>query len=165
MADSRHEALAEAIGCTVADVEAAFGNLFGFALWAAERSESGAATREARKLRQWAAELDADTSPFDLSEARNALLFTAGVAEHFTDPRAYPATTSRKERARVVAHAVARVFAATGRNIGKGTSQNDAGEPTSKFGQAVQQAFEIYGIEANWKQPAKDAAAEYGNTN
>lgn len=164
MADSRHEALAEAIGCTVADVEAAFGNLFGFALWAAERSESGAAEKDAAELHAIADALD-KAPLFDLSDMRDEVRLRAKAAEHFTDPRAYPATKGRKERARVVAYAVARIFAATGRNIGKGTSQNDAGEPTSKFGQAVQQAFKIYGIEANWKQPAKDAAAEYSNTN
>ena len=128
MADSRHEALAEAIGCTVADVEAAFGNLFGIALWAAERSESRAAEKDAAELHAIADALD-KAPLFDLSDMRDEVRLRAKAAEHFTDPRAYPATKGRKERARVVAYAVARVFAATGRNIGKGTSQNDAGEP------------------------------------
>lgn len=164
MNDSRHKALAEFIGCTLADVETAFGNLLGFALWAAERSESGAAKKDAAELRAIADALD-KVPAADLSDMREEVRLRAKAAEHFTDPRAYPATKGRKERARVVARAVARIFAATGRNLGKGTSQNDAGEPTSKFGQAVRQAFEIYGIDANWKQPAKDAAAVYGNTN
>jgi len=164
MTDSRHEALAAHIGCTVADVEAAFGNLLGFALWAAKRSETGIAKREAKNMRRLARKLDGESSGFDLTDARDDLLFKANVAEHFTDRRAYPATKGRNERARVVAYAVARVFVATERNIGKGTSQLN-GDPTSKFGQAVKQALEIYGIQDGWRGPAKEAAAEYGNTN
>ncbi|MBN9889682.1 hypothetical protein [Salipiger abyssi] len=164
MTDSRHEDLAAFIGCTVADVETAFGDLFGFALWAAERSETGVAKKEATNLRAIADELD-KVPGSDLSDMRDELQMRAKAAEHFTDNRAYPATKGRRERARVIACAVARVFVATGRNIGKGTSQNDAGEPTSKYGQAVKQALELYGIRANWRQPAKDAAAQYSNTN
>ena len=94
MTNSRHKAFAKYVGCSVAEVEDAFGNLIGFALWAAERSETGVAKREARNLRRLAAKLDDDTSSFDLSEARDDLLFKAGVAEHFAGPQAYPATKS-----------------------------------------------------------------------
>jgi len=161
MTDSRHEALAAHVGCNATEVEAAFGNLIGFALWAAERSETGAAKREARNLRRLAAKLDDDTSAFDLSEARDDLLFKAGVAEHFAGPQAYPATKGRNERARVIACAVARLFAATGRNIGLGKDAY-TGEPSTLFGRAVKEALAIYGVESGWYRPAEHAVR---NTN
>lgn len=165
MTDPRHEALAKEIGCTVADVEAAFGNLIGFALWAAERSETGKAKREAKNLRNLAKKMDADTSAFDLSAARDDLLSKASIAEHFTAPQAYPATKGRNERARVIACAVARVFTATGRNIGLGKDPYNTREPSTPFGRAVKEALSLYGIEDGWYRPAEHAAKLARNPN
>jgi hypothetical protein len=164
MTDSRHEALAAYIGCTVTDVEAAFGDLLGFALWAAERSETGVAKRNAKNLRRFAQKLDGDASGFDLTDARDDLLFKASVAEHFTAPEAYPATKGRNERARVIASAVARVFAASGRNIGLGRSAH-TGEPSTPFGRAVREALALYDVDCGWFRPAEYAANRARNPN
>ena len=165
MYDPRHEAIAKEIGCTVADVQAAFGNLLGFNLWAAERSETGTAKRDAKKLRRLAAKLEGDTLPFDLTEARDDLLFKANVAEHVTDKRAYPATKGRKERARIIASAVARVFTVTGLNIGLGKDPYNTREPSTPFGRAVKEALAIYEIQCGWYRPAEYAAKLARNPN
>lgn len=153
--DVRIAAIAKFVGCDVSEVEAAFGNLFAFAIWAAERSENGVARQEAKELRSMA-DLLGNAKHFDLSEMRGELLFNANVAEHFTDPKAYPATKGRNEQARVIAHAIARLFVAKGRKLTIGKSAY-TGDPSTDFGRAVQAAFSIYKIEANWYRPAKDA--------
>lgn len=163
MTDSRHKDLAAFIGCEATDVEAAFGNLFGFAMWAAERSETGEAKRDAAKLRRMAAELD-EYSNADFSDMRDELLMRAKAAEQFTVPRAYPATKGRKEQARVIADAVARVFVAKGLHIGYG-KKPDSPEPSGPFGRAVQFALTLYAIDAHWFGPAKEAAYRARNTN
>lgn len=187
MTDSKHEDLAAFVGCTAADVEAAFGNLAGFALWAANRSRTGAAREDAKALQAIADDLDKAIrriealpehdggefimpmdglpTPGDLCRLRTHFRSQAAVAAHFTHPDAYPSPKGRSEQARVIAEAVARLFVATGRTVGKGTSQLD-GEPTSKYGQAVKKALDLYGVRANWRQPAKDGAASVqANTN
>lgn len=164
MTDSKHEAVAACIGCTVADVEAAFGNLLGFTLWAAERSDTGLAKREAKNLRRLAKKLEDDTSNFDLTEARDDLLFKANVAEHFTHPNGYPRTTSRNARAGVIAAAVARVFTARGLSIGLGKDPYTR-EPSTPFGRAVKEALAIYEVESGWYRPAEHAAKKARNPN
>lgn len=162
--DVRIAAIAKFVGCNVSEVEAAFGNMFAFALWGAERSENGVARQEAKELRSVASALGTAES-FDLSEMRDELLFNANVAEHFTDPKAYPATKGRKERARVIADGVARLFANTGRSIGIGKDPY-SGEPSTPFGRAVQHALSAFDIQANWYQPAQSAAKRArSNTN
>jgi hypothetical protein len=181
--DSRHKELADFVGCTVEDVETAFSPFFGFGMWAAKRSETGEAKEEAAALNAIADEMDklirrisaykgvySQTmeglpTANDLCALRDHYRREAKIAAHFTDAQAYPATKGRKEQARIVAEAVARLYVATGRTIGKGTSQLE-GDPTSKFGKTVKKALEIYGVDANWRQPAKDAASQaQGNTN
>jgi|GEM_PF-5227561 len=163
MTDSRHKDLAAYIGCTVADVEGAFGDLLGFALWAAERSETGLAKKEAARLHRIADELDVVPGS-DLSDMRDEVRTRAKAAEHFTDHRAYPATKGRKERARVIACAVARVFTATGRSIGLGKDAYTR-EPSTPFGRAVKEALAIYGIQCGWYRPAEHAAKLTRNPN
>lgn len=132
--------------------------------WAAERSETGVAKRNAKNLRRLAQKHDGDALGFDLSDARDDLLFKASVAEHFTGPEAFPATKGRNERARVVARAVARVFAATGRSIGLGKDAY-TGEPSTPFGRAVKEALAVYEIESGWYRPAEHAAKLTRNPN
>lgn len=162
--DVRIAKVAAFVGCDVSEVEAAFGNMFAFALWAAERSESGDARKEAKELRRLAAVLDA-AKGLDLSEMRDELLANAVVAEHFTNPKAYPATKDRNERARVIADGIARLFIKGGRSIGIG-KDNYSGEPSTPFGRAVQHALAVFEIEANWFRPAEGAAKRSrSNTN
>lgn len=162
--DPKHKAIAEFIGCELAELQAAFGNLIDFNLSMAERSETGNAKRDAKNLRRLAAKLENDTSPFDLSEARDDLLFKASVAEHFARPEGYPATKGRNERARVIACAIARVFVATGRSIGLGKDAY-TGEPSTPFGRAVKQALAVYEIQSGWYRPAEHAAKLARNPN
>lgn len=162
--DVRIAKVAAFVGCDVSEVEAAFGNMFAFALWAAERSESGEAKQEAKELRRLAAVLDT-AKGLDLTEMRDELLANAVVAEHFTNQKAYPATRGRKERARVIADGIARLFANGGRNIGIGKDPY-SGDPSTPFGRAVQHALATFEVEANWFRPAEDAAKRArSNTN
>ncbi|WP_165571107.1 hypothetical protein [Paracoccus nototheniae] len=153
--DVRIASVAAFVGCKVPEVEAAFGKMFAFALWAAERSESGDARKEAKALRDAAAKFKAAFP--HLTEIHDDMLREAAVAEHFTDPKAYPGTKGRKERARIIADGIARLFANTGRNIGIGKSPY-SGDPSTPFGRAVQHALATFEIEANWYQPAHSAA-------
>jgi hypothetical protein len=153
--DVRFASIAAFVVCDVSEVEAAFGQMFAFNLWAAERSENGQAKQEAKELRRMA-EVLGNAKHSDLSDMRDELLFNANVAEHFTDQKAYPATRGRNERARVVANGVARLFANTGRNIGVGKDQYSGG-PSTPFGRAVQHALSAFEINVHWYQPAKDA--------
>lgn len=152
--DDRIAKIAKHVGCSVPEVEAAFGILLNFNLWAAERSESGEARQEAKDLRRYAERFSAKFP--DLTDIRDEILAEAAVAAHFTDARAYPATKGRKERARFIANAVARLFVATGRSVGVGKSAYD-GQPSTAFGRAVQYALAVFEVEADWYQPAKDA--------
>lgn len=152
--DERIAKVAAHVGCSVADAEAAFGMLLNFNLCAAERSETGQAKAEGKKLRNEAAKFSAKFP--HLTDIRDAIIEEAQVAEHFTDARAYPATKGRNERARIVAFAIARLFRSTGRNIGMGKSDID-GSPSTPFCRAVQHGLEAFGINAHWYQPAKDA--------
>ncbi len=181
--NQKHVELAEYLGCDLAQVEAAFDMLTDFKLWAAARSEDGTARAEKAELGKIADELDTVIrrieacppsvveqidrqglpTPIKLTELRDHFLLQADVAAHFTHAEGYPATKGRKERARIIADCVANLFVATGRPIGKGTSQSD-GEPSSPYGKAVKKALEIYGIDANWRQPAI-AAAERARQN
>ncbi|MEX1233435.1 MAG: hypothetical protein WEB56_00435 [Roseovarius sp.] len=161
--DVRIAKVAAFVGCDVSEVEAAFGNMFAFALWAAERSESGDARKEAKALRVAAEKFEAAFP--NLTEIRDDMLREAAVAEHFTNPQAYPATKGRKERARVIADGIARLFAKGGRNIGIGKDPY-SGDPSTPFGRAVQHALATFEIEANWYQPAQSAAKRArSNTN
>jgi hypothetical protein len=112
-----HAALAPIIPCTLDDVADAFNPLaLNFNLWAAERSETGTAKKEAAHLRKLANELHRVPGQ-DLSHMRDELLARASAAEHFTHRKAYPTTPNRKNRARAVAQCVARLFDAKGANL------------------------------------------------
>lgn len=162
MRDPKHEALAEHIGCEVADVENEFSYLLvDFHLEKAKRSEDGKIRRDADYLLSLAEMMDCAPG-MDLTNTSEQVRQQA-KAEGWV-LRTFPANNGRNERARIIAYAVARVFVATGYAVGKGTAQVD-GEPTSKYGRAVQKALNLYGIKDGWRGPAKDAAALVNNTN
>lgn len=161
MTDQRHvdlhAALAPIIPCTLDDVANAFNPLaLDFNLWAAERSETGAAKKEAAQLRKLAKELDR-VPGHDLSLMRDELLARASAAEHFTHPKAPPDNTNRRNRARVVAECVAILFQAKGANLGAGMRGDGSGEPSGPYGRAVKAALSVFDMNENWFQPAKDA--------
>ena len=186
-----HEALAAEISCTFAEVATIFDNLFENERRLAERAETRATQKDTADLRAIANGLDkairrAEALPQDsgaafvlssgkiptLDDLRHMRDHLRGYADLVTDnyvSKLYPATNGRKEQARVVAKAVALLFAAKGERMGCGKVPDGSGKPSGPFGRAVKAALAVFEIDANsdnaWFRPAKEAAAQYDNTN
>lgn len=183
-----HAALAAIISCTFAEVATTFDNLFENKRRLAERADTRATQKDTAELRAIADDLDKairraenlqkdSGAAFVLSTGR---LPTLDDLRHMRDhlrgyvdlvadshvSKTYPATKGRKEQARVVAKAVALLFAAKGEPIGTGKRGDvKGGEPSGPFGRAVKAALVVFEIDADWFRPAKDAAAQFDNTN
>lgn len=67
---------------------------------------------------------------------------------------------NRNAQAHLTAMGVARIFERLGREITFGQLPNGTG-PSTPFGRAVQKAFELLGIEANWRRPAEAARQKF----
>lgn len=173
MQDDRLESVAHFVGCSVEDVTRAFGNIPDFTIWNATRVRSGSARLETAKIEEAASllirarnlliELPAackvDMSGNDLeleakiSEVIDRLQVQAAISE---TPLTNFSPEGRKNlAAHWVAERIAVLFRITKRNIGFGL---DGGFPSTPFGKAVDHAFAVFGIDADWRQPAKAAA-------
>lgn len=181
-----HEALAAEISCAFSEVATVFNDLFDQERKLSERADTRATQKETKALRAIADDLDkairrAEALPQDsgaafvlltgnlpsLEELRRMRDHLRGYADLVSDnyvSKTYPAPNGRKEQARVVAKAVALLFAAKGERMGCGKLP-DSPNPSGPFGRAVVAALAVFEIDADWFRPAKEAAAQYDNTN
>ncbi|MFG6516773.1 hypothetical protein ACGYLX_04875 [Sulfitobacter sp. 1A13496] len=186
-----HEALAAEISCTFSEVATVFSHLFDHERKLSERADTRATQKDTKALRAIADDLDkairrAEALPQDsgaafvlltgnlpsLTELRRMRDHLRGYADLVSDnyvSKIYPAPNGRKEQARVVAKAVALMFAAKGERMGCGKLPDGSGKPSGPFGRAVKAALAVFEIDANsdnaWFRPAKEAAAQHDNTN
>lgn len=169
---SAKAALADKIGCSVAEIEIGFGPLTGYQIWTEQQAQSGQRGKAAAEAKAYAAIIavaereyvEIHGKPFDrkcddqLAGIIKELKILEGAAlVPITDLNGDPRKSEGKKNlsAYWIAERIADVFKHTGRNVGYGAED---GFPSTPFGKAVDHAFAVFGIEADWRRPTEAAA-------